>query len=265
MSNDPKRGVLYILSNPHIPGLLKIGQTTRDPFTRAKEISSATGVPADFEVIYDAIVSDVDAAEKALHDALASVRINKSREFFRVGIREAIGLLQQVADEFPVSEEDDANSVEILPQLEARMRRWLRHDLVSVKFVQFSDLCVLRVTNQPSVASQDAYEIVHDLRVLGDYENDDVLFSPTRNTLKENVAKFLDLDAYSMEMVGLGLINDEASEYVGTLVEELEIEPPIRPIWEAIGTRYEMWGSAVSDNSKILAQLRDSFESSGEI
>ncbi|GAB3933455.1 hypothetical protein GCM10027614_04380 [Micromonospora vulcania] len=72
-----RRGVIYILANQYMPGLLKIGQTTRDPETRVREISRATGVPADFEIIYDEIVSDVDAAEAMIHTQLAASRVNK--------------------------------------------------------------------------------------------------------------------------------------------------------------------------------------------
>ncbi len=35
----PSESFLYALSNPHMPGLLKIGFTTGCPFERAKELS----------------------------------------------------------------------------------------------------------------------------------------------------------------------------------------------------------------------------------
>ncbi len=39
-------GYIYIISNPSMPGLVKIGRTSRDPQTRLRELNSATGVPA---------------------------------------------------------------------------------------------------------------------------------------------------------------------------------------------------------------------------
>ncbi|MEQ4209664.1 GIY-YIG nuclease family protein [Actinopolymorpha sp. B9G3] len=255
---NSKRGVLYVLSNPHMPGLVKIGRTTRDPLKRAREISRGTGVPADFEVMFDVIVSDIEAAERETHLALQSVRVSKSREFFRIAVRDAIKFVQDTATRFPVHGAD-ANNIELLPMLEERMRRWLRREIVSVVFAQFSDLCVLKVTTQPSVANDDGYQAIHDLRVLGDHEADRDLFDP-RDSLEINVVKFLDLDAYSMEMVGLGLLNTEASEYVCSLIEDEIDSPPLRPSWRAASIRYEMWGSAVMDNSETLARLRETFE-----
>ena len=146
-----------------MPGALKIGRTHRTSDARARELSRPSGIPADFEVVYDVVVSDVVAAERAAHSALAEARISRSREFFRVSIREAVRLVQQIAKRYPVDEEAEAIEAEILPLLERRMRRWLRRELVSVKFVQFSDLCLLRVTEQADVTKPDAHQTAIDL------------------------------------------------------------------------------------------------------
>ena len=256
-----RRGVIYILANRYMPGLLKIGQTTRDPETRAREISRATGVPAEFEIIYDEIVSDVDGAEAAIHAQLAALRVNKLKEFFRIDVRTAIKIVQQTCKMFAVDEVSEADGVEILPQLEKRMRRWLRREIVSVEFVQFSDLCVLRVTEQPDVKSANAFQTAIDLRVFGasrdeDEFDDGMLFSPGRPVGK-NVATFLDLDAYSLVMTGVRLLSAEASDYVAYLVEQVKIEPPVTPRWQISSIKYDMWGSAVVDNEPLLRWLRE--------
>jgi hypothetical protein len=254
-----RRGVIYILANRCMPGLLKIGQTTRDPETRAREVSQPTGVPDEFEIIYDEIVSDVDGAEAAIHRQLAAMRINKRREFFRVDIRTAVKAVQQVCKTFAVDEESEAEGVELLPQLETRMRRWLRREIVSVEFVQFSDLCILRVTEQPDLKNFNAFQTAIDLRMFAaddeDEFGDDMLFSPKR-TVGENVATFLGLDAYSMIMTGLGLLSDEAADYVACLVEQIKIEPPITPGWKISSTKYDMWGSE-QDNEPLLTWLQE--------
>ena len=82
-------GWVYILSNPAMPGLLKIGYTDRDPFARAKEISQVTGVPFDFVVEYQIYVSDPYVAEQKIHKNLLSVRVNYNREFFSCSYQEA--------------------------------------------------------------------------------------------------------------------------------------------------------------------------------
>ena len=232
-----------------MPGILKIGKTERTAGKRVKELSRPTGVPAKFEIVYDEVVSDVDSAERTIHSALAEVRIG-DKEFFRVSMREAVKLLQSIAKRFPVDEEVEAIECEILPLLVKRMRRWLRRELVSVKFVQFSDLCILRVTEQLDVTKPEAHQTAIDLRVFADVYNCNedgdwpcLLFDPRRESLKENVAKFLVLDPYSMIMVGLRLLNGEASEYVAHMVNELKIKPPLEPPWKVSSIKYDMWGT----------------------
>jgi hypothetical protein len=258
-SNEIRRGVIYILANKYMPDVVKIGQTTRDVETRARELSRPTGVPADFEVIYDEVVSDVNAAEEKIHVLLSAWRVNRSREFFKVGIRDAIKLVQSVGRQFEVNEEADASEIEILPQLEDRMRRWLRREIVSVKFVQFSDLCLLRVTEQPDLKKMEAFQRAADLRVFadGDYE-DDLLFTPAYKTIRENVATFIELDPYSMIMTSLGLLTDEAADYVAYLVQDLKIDPPLRPGWKVSSIRYDLWGPPDDeDNLSILRRLHE--------
>lgn len=193
-----------------------------------------------------------------LTSALAKVRISASREFFTISIREAVKLAQQIGKKYPVDEGVDAIESEILPLLERRMRRWLRRELVSVKFVQFSDLCILRVTEQPDVTNPEASQAAIDLRVLGDMDDpDDLVFNPFRESLKENVAKFLALDTYSMIMVGLRLLNSEAEAYVAHMVEELKLEPPLEPPWKISSIEYDMWGDMIYDNSMLLRKIKN--------
>lgn len=77
-------GIVYVLTNPAMPGLVKIGMTTRDNLdTRMRELYG-TGVPVPFECAYACKVktSDCSKIEKALHIAFAPNRINANREFF---------------------------------------------------------------------------------------------------------------------------------------------------------------------------------------
>lgn len=78
-------GIVYVLTNPVMPGLVKIGMTTRDNLdARMKELYG-TGVPVPFECKYACKVKSSDCAkiEKALHAAFAPNRINANREFFK--------------------------------------------------------------------------------------------------------------------------------------------------------------------------------------
>ncbi|MEV4993318.1 GIY-YIG nuclease family protein [Streptomyces niveus] len=251
------RGVIYILANSLMPGVLKIGRTGRESAERAREISRATGVPEEYEVIYDQVVSDASAAEKQIHSLLRSHRVNPKREFFRISIREAIRHVQESCARYPVNEAREAVELDALPGLEDRMRRWIRRDLVAVKFVQYSDLCLIKWVLQPDFRKIAAHENIFDLGCIGDerercmedydqhreeYRCESGFFCPVHYSPKENFESFLELDPYSMIMTGLDILSDEASDYVAHLWEQRHIEPPMRLGWAVVGASYSMMG-----------------------
>jgi hypothetical protein len=82
-------GYVYVLSNPAMPGLLKIGYTDREVDERVEELNS-TGVPVPFEV--EVIFGSPNAYkdEQAIHAMLARHRLANNREFFAVDIKEAV-------------------------------------------------------------------------------------------------------------------------------------------------------------------------------
>lgn len=86
--------IVYVLSNPAMPGLVKIGYTTQaDAETRIAQLYS-TGVPVPFEVKYAAAVDNPEKVEEALHIAFGPQRINPKREFFRIDPEQAIAILR---------------------------------------------------------------------------------------------------------------------------------------------------------------------------
>jgi hypothetical protein len=84
---------VYVLTNPTMPGLVKIGFTTSDPAKRIAELY-ATGVPLPFEVAFACKVPNPSEVEKALHQAFAPDRINPKREFFKIAPEQAIAILK---------------------------------------------------------------------------------------------------------------------------------------------------------------------------
>lgn len=83
-------GWVYVLSNEFMPGIYKVGMTTTSPETRAKELSSATGVPTPFKIEAAFHCEDPGASERAIHDSLSDYRINDSREFFNETLSELL-------------------------------------------------------------------------------------------------------------------------------------------------------------------------------
>lgn len=98
-------GYLYALANQSMPGIIKIGCTSRDPFERAKELRS-TGVPTSFQVLIAVFTNDMKGSEAAIHTILESRgrRVDNGREFFAVELGELMSLLPQVLDDNTRSE-----------------------------------------------------------------------------------------------------------------------------------------------------------------
>jgi hypothetical protein len=58
-------GIVYVLTNPAMPGIVKIGKTSRESVhTRLNELYS-TGVPVPFECAFAGRVQDESTVEKA--------------------------------------------------------------------------------------------------------------------------------------------------------------------------------------------------------
>lgn len=92
-------GWVYILTNPAFKeGMIKIGFTSRDtPQQRANELSSATGVPTKFVVVWAARMPNAQSVETQVHRVLQNKRSNNNREFFECHIHEAIDTIETVA------------------------------------------------------------------------------------------------------------------------------------------------------------------------
>jgi hypothetical protein len=89
-------GIIYLLSNPAMPGIIKIGKTTKeDVKVRMKELY-ASGVPLPFECVYAARVTNIDEVEKALHTAFSPDRLNPKREFFEIEAGQAIAIIRLI-------------------------------------------------------------------------------------------------------------------------------------------------------------------------
>lgn len=109
--NNGTKGHLYILINASMPGLIKIGMTTRDVEERAHELSQSTGVPTPFIVAYEKYVHDCYTGEKIVHSILESegYRVKKNREFFNAPLNKAIDVINQYATS-EINKSNDKNS-----------------------------------------------------------------------------------------------------------------------------------------------------------
>lgn len=160
MPQNDSFGIVYVLTNPAIPGLVKIGQTERGSAeVRMAELYS-TGVPVPFECEFAARVNNPDAVESALHQAFAPNRINPKREFFQIEPNQAVTVLRLVAieDVTPAvrreAEQIDEQSREAAERLRSRRPNF-----------NFSEMGMPIGAILRSVRNSDTVEVVSDRAV----------------------------------------------------------------------------------------------------
>jgi len=91
------QGFIYILSNPAMPGLSKIGSTEGPVRKRVMQLNSPTGVPDSFKIEAQfPVYTDPRAIEKAIHQRLDIFRLKNNREFFRLMPEYAIHVIQSM-------------------------------------------------------------------------------------------------------------------------------------------------------------------------
>ena len=125
-----EQGIVYVLTNPCMPGMVKIGMTERSEIdARLRELYT-TGVPLPFECKFACKVnkSECGRIEKALHTAFAPQRINANREFFRINPEQAIAILElfhheDVTNEISQEIENDLTPEDKAAQEKAKTKR----------------------------------------------------------------------------------------------------------------------------------------------
>lgn len=91
-------GYVYCMSNPSMPGLYKIGFTTRAIEERLQEANQPnTWIPTPFSMVMSKFVDEPQKKESTLHKILAEQRVAPNREFFRVDV-EKVRLLFDLMD-----------------------------------------------------------------------------------------------------------------------------------------------------------------------
>ncbi|WP_135796430.1 GIY-YIG nuclease family protein [Hydrogenovibrio crunogenus] len=86
--------IVYVLTNPAMPNMVKIGKTTQTDVEQRMSQLYSTGVPLPFECVYAVEVEDCSVVEQALHIAFHPNRVNPKREFFDIEPEQAIAVLK---------------------------------------------------------------------------------------------------------------------------------------------------------------------------
>ena len=120
-------GYVYCFSNPSMPGLLKIGVTTKTPEERSKELFT-TSVATPFKIEFSRYVNNPFQKEKVIHKILENYRI-PSREFFNITVEKAASVIDTyLSENIPIflSVEDVLRSDDVSKLDKLRMIKCLR-------------------------------------------------------------------------------------------------------------------------------------------
>jgi hypothetical protein len=123
--------IVYVLSNPGMSGLLKIGMTDKEDIVlRMKELYT-TGVPFPFDCVYACVVENNEKVESLMHEKFAKQRPNQGREFFKLKPERAIKALKpyEIEDVTPGFREEFDSP---LTDAERDARRMARREAVKL-------------------------------------------------------------------------------------------------------------------------------------
>ena len=119
---------VYVLTNPAMQGIVKIGMTDRLDVQRRMSDLYTTGVPLPFDCVIAREIEGREAAEieRALHTAFGPNRINPSREFFELE-PEQVEVLLRVMPGRDVTPQDAKQTAELQQDDREASSKFKRH------------------------------------------------------------------------------------------------------------------------------------------
>lgn len=91
---------VYVLSNPSMPGLLKIGYTKGDLNTRVEQLDRSTSIPTGFTLEWAFACYNAIALEGEVHEYLSGYRVNNQREFFKITLDQAKSIIEKLGEKY---------------------------------------------------------------------------------------------------------------------------------------------------------------------
>ena len=134
--NKPNNEIVYVLTNPAMPGLVKIGKTNQKDIADRMRQLYTTGVPLRFECEYACRVDDCTKVESAFHLAFGNSRINSSREFFQVEPERVIAILKLVAVDDVTPQVEGYLSENVSPEEKASAKKMKSNRRPPMNFVE---------------------------------------------------------------------------------------------------------------------------------
>jgi hypothetical protein len=158
--------VVYVLTNPAMPGFVKIGKTLIEDVNQRLSQLYTTGVPFPFELAFACKVPNADEVERALHRAFAPNRANQKREFFNIEPDQAIAILKLLHVEDATAEIEKMQTMIPVEEVEAGKQYKARRPNLNFKEMGISIGSTLHFTESDATVTVCAERKV----ALGDQE-----------------------------------------------------------------------------------------------
>lgn len=168
--------IVYVLTNPAMPGFVKIGKTSGDDVNARLAQLYTTGVPFPFELRFACRIPNSSEVEKALHIAFAPYRVNAKREFFSIEPEQAIAILKLLHVEEATVEIESMPSHISAEEIQAATQYKARRPNLNFKEMGLPIGSMLKFTEGESVVTVVSEKLVR----LGD---DDVSLTAATRTL----------------------------------------------------------------------------------
>lgn len=129
-------GIVYILTNPGMPNLIKIGVTSREDIKKRMQELYSTGVPYPFELEYAMKISNAEEIENIIHSIFGIHRVNINREFFEMEAERAVLALKLTkGQEVRLDEKDvyDQEDIQTLKNAKKTPIDPFRFEMVDIK------------------------------------------------------------------------------------------------------------------------------------
>jgi len=97
------KGYVYVLSHPQMPGLIKVGHTSRPVAQAVEELNRVSGLPEHFVIEASVESSSPDLHTAEIHRLLAA-RVIQGMEYFEAELPAVLRVVEEVVKSGPVRE-----------------------------------------------------------------------------------------------------------------------------------------------------------------
>ena len=110
-------GYIYILSNPSMPNIFKVGLTTNSVLQRIRELNG-TGIPKPFkaENLFEVDISKLRNIEQLAHKKLAAKDMHHGKEFFEGSLKDCVSSVEDA-----IYELTESTSTELVGEAKLRL------------------------------------------------------------------------------------------------------------------------------------------------